>query len=83
MSIDYLSEIWVVGKSAYSSISEAKKNHPSKEPRLVIYRDKCWPAPYSPEREAGPVSYKQPVPKESLRTILERCWSSWEKKYGE
>lgn len=78
--LDYLSVIWVVGRSGYSSYDEAKEYHPLKEPKQVIYRSKIWPAPYSPEGESGPVSFpKTKPPEESLRTILERTWESWER----
>jgi hypothetical protein len=80
--LDYLSEIWVVGRNGYATISEAKKYYPEKEPKMIIYRDKTWPKPYTPEWEAGPVSYRERPLQETLRTILERCWESWEKRHG-
>jgi hypothetical protein len=81
MSInEYLTELWVVGKYGYSSLNEAKRYHPTGNPRRIIYQDKAWPIPvvYS-----DPVpSYRTKEPEESLRSILERCWESWRVKNG-
>lgn len=76
--MNYLSEIWVVGKNGYSSERKAKEHHPDKQPKLVIYQDEIWPAPHTPGGEAGPVSYRIATPKETLRTVLENAWESWE-----
>lgn len=82
MSIcEYLSEIWVVGKSGYSSLEEAIKFHPTKTPKRIIYRDKAWPKPIT--EDVWPDHYRSPTPKESLREILERCWESWRIKNGD
>lgn len=81
--MEYLSEIWVVGRNGYATEEKARNKHPDKEPRLVIYQDKQWPIPHTPEIEAGPYTQPKQEPAESLRAILERCWQSWENKYGD
>jgi len=78
MSIEYLTKIWVVGKYGYSSLDEAKRNHPTRTPKVILYNDRAWPTPVT--KDVWPNHYRAPEPKESLRTILERCWESWREK---
>jgi hypothetical protein len=77
MSIQYLSEIWVVGRDAYATYAKAIREHPDSEPISVAYRDVQWPIVYTNGPEAGPVSYRRPEPEESLREVLERAWEAW------
>lgn len=55
------------------------RNHPLREPRQVIYRDKQWPIVYAPGGEYGPVSWPQNKSDEPLEAVIARTWDSWEK----